>query len=370
MASTILLTTVSIAAINGVLALLLMIAERFLANYGQVKISINEERELEVRGGSTLLSTLNSQKIFLPSACGGRGTCAYCKCKITEGAGPLLPTEAPLLNVAEIQNQIRIACQVKVKQAMKIFIPEALFNIREFEAEVSLIEDLTYDVKKVRLKLINPPQIRFRPGQYVQLNTQPYPGVKERVSRAYSIASPAAGELNQIDLIIRLVPEGICTTWVHQHLKTGDRLTFVGPMGEFGIHGNNEEMILIAGGSGMAPMVPILHELAGRQSDRKITYFFGANTLKDLFYVDEMRSLEKKLTHFQFMPVVVNPGSENPWEGATGLVTEPLESFLKSRNHSGTQGYLCGSPGMIHACIRLLNQYGIKDDQIFYDPFS
>jgi Na+-transporting NADH:ubiquinone oxidoreductase subunit F len=369
MASTILLTTLSIAGINGVLALLLMIAERFLANYGQVKISINEERELEVQGGSTLLATLNSQKIFLPSACGGRGTCAYCKCKITEGAGPLLPTEAPLLSSDEIQDQIRIACQVKVKQAMKISIPEDLFNIREFSAEVILMEDLTYDVKKVRLKLIDPPQIRFRPGQYVQLNTQPYPGVKERVSRAYSIASPA-DEQTQIDLLIRLVPEGICTTWVHQVLKTGDRVTFVGPMGDFGIHGNDEEMIMIAGGSGMAPMVPILHELAGQQSDRRITYFFGANTLKDLFYMDEMRGLEKRLPHFKFMPAVASPGSEDHWDGATGLITEPLEAFLKSGIQSDTQAYLCGSPGMIHACIKLFNQYGIKEDRIFYDPFS
>jgi Na+-transporting NADH:ubiquinone oxidoreductase subunit F len=234
---------------------------------------------------------------------------------------------------------------------------------------VALIEDLTYDVKKVRLKLIDPPQIRFRPGQYIQLNTQPYPGVKERVSRAYSIASPADEQV-QIDLLIRLVPEGICTTWVHQVLKTADRVTFVGPMGNFGIHGNDEGMVLIAGGSGMAPMVPILHELARRQSDRKITYFFGANTLKDLFYVDEMRSLEKKLSHFEFIPAVANPGSEDQWNGATGLITEPLEAFLKSRDHSGTQGYLCGSPGMIHACIKLFNQYGIKEDQIFYDPFS
>ena len=369
MASTILLTTLSIAAINGVLALLLMVAERFLANYGQISISVNGERELEVQGGSSLLAALNSQKIFLPSACGGRGTCAYCKCRVTEGAGPLLPTEVPLLSPDEMESQVRIACQVKVKQAMKIVIPEALFNIREFTAEVTLIEDLTYDVKKVRLTLIDPPQIRFRAGQYIQLNTQPYPGVKERVSRAYSIASPV-DEKKQIDLIIRLVPEGICTTWVHQYLKTGDRVTFVGPMGDFGIHGDDEEMILIAGGSGMAPMVPVLHELARRQNTRKVTYFFGANTLKDLFYVDEMRSLEKKLPNFKFVPAVVNPASEDRWKGATGLVTEPLEAFLKSKDHPDTQGYLCGSPGMINACIKLLKQYGFKEDRIFYDPFS
>ena len=369
MASIILLTTISIAAINGILALLLMIAERFLANYGQISISVNEERELEVKGGATLLAALNSQKIFLPSACGGRGTCAYCKCRVTEGAGPLLPTEVPLLSPDEIESQIRIACQVKVKQAMKIVIPEALFNIREFTAEVSLIEDLTYDVKKVRLKLIDPPEIRFRAGQYVQLNTQPYPGVKERVSRAYSIASPT-DEKNRIDLIIRFVPEGICTTWVHQHLKTGDRVTFVGPMGDFGIHGNDEEMVLIAGGSGMAPMVPVLHDLARQGNTRKITYFFGANKPGDLFYMDEMRNLEKKLPNFKFVPAVANPAPEDQWKGATGLVTEPLEAYLKSRDHSNTQGYLCGSPGMIGACIRVMKNHGITEDRIFYDPFS
>jgi len=368
MASNIIMTILAVSGINGLLAVLLVIAERFIANYGQVRVTVNESKKLDVAGGGSLLSTLNSRKIFLPSACGGRGTCGYCKCKITEGAGPLLPTESPLLSEDEIENRVRIACQVKVKQDMKIEIPEALFSIQSFQTEVVLLEDLTYDIKRLRLKLIDPSRIVFKPGQYVQLQTQPYNGVREVVSRAYSIASPAT-EGDHVDLIIRLVPEGICTTWVHQVLKEGDRVTLIGPMGDFQIHGENEEMIMVAGGSGMAPMVSILHELARRKSRRKIRYFFGANKFEDLFYVQEMEALEKKIHDFKFIPTITSPSPECRWQGKTGLITVPLEKYLKNIS-ANAQGYLCGSPGMINACVRLMKQYGIQEDHIYFDPFA
>ncbi len=368
MTSEILLTVAAVAGINGVLALLLVTAERFLANYGRVKVVINDEKTLEVDGGSSLLSTLNSQKIFLPSACGGRGTCGYCKCKITDGAGPLLPTESPLLTDEEIAAETRIACQIKVKRDLAITIPEELFNIREFKAAVAEISDLTYDIKRVRLELKDPPEIRFKAGQYVQLRSKPYPGVRESVSRAYSIASPAT-QKHEIDLLIRLVPDGICTTWVHKYLKKNETVTFTGPMGDFGLHGENEEMVIIAGGSGMAPMVPILKKLADMKSKRKITYFFGANTPADLFYTDEIRAFESSLPNFTYVPTLADPEGTD-WKGATGLITVPLEEHLKSVDGPSTQGYLCGSPGMINACIRLMEKYGISREQVFFDPFA
>lgn len=369
MIAKIIVTVAAIAGISGVLAILLVVAERFLANYGECKITINQEKELIVTGGSSLLTTLNTQKIFLPSACGGRGTCAYCKCKIIEGAGPLLPTEEPILSETEIGENVRLACQVKVKQDLKIEIPEELFNIRDFEAEVALIKDLTYDIKLLRLNLIDPMEITFKAGQYIQIQTKPYNGVKESVSRAYSIASPNF-EKKHVDLMLRLIPEGICTTWVHQYLKEKEKVTIVGPMGDFYLRSGIGEIILVAGGSGMAPMVSLLEEIAAKKIKHKVTYFFGAVTQRNLFYTEEMAALQKKIHDFTFVPTLSNPEPEDDWSGETGLITEPLEKYIKDKDNSESQAYLCGSPGMINACIIILKKYGIRDDRIFFDPFA
>ncbi|MDW7682337.1 MAG: FAD-binding oxidoreductase, partial [bacterium] len=218
----ILITTAAMSGISGILAMLLVIAECYLANYGECNIIINDEKELKVTGGATLLSTLGSNKIFLPSACGGRGTCAYCKCKVLEGVGQLLPTEEPLLTKSEIKDNVRLACQVKVKQDMKIEIPEELFNIKEYLAQVELIKDLTHDIKLLRLKLVEPDEIKFKSGQYIQLNSEPYDDVKESVSRAYSISS-SSSQHNYVDLMVRLMPDGLMTSWVFKHLKQNDK---------------------------------------------------------------------------------------------------------------------------------------------------
>ena len=254
---------------------MLVIADTVFANYGDCEITINDDKKLTVAGGSTLLVTLSNQKIFLPSACGGRGTCAYCKCKIIDGAGPILPTETSLLNEDEISEHMRLSCQVKVKNDIKIQIPEELFNIKEFKAEVVLVEPLTYDIKLLRLRLVESSEIRFKPGQYIQLYNNPYNDVKEIVSRAYSIAS-SSEETETIDLIIRLLPEGLLTTWIHEFLKEGEKVKFTGPMGDFRYHDGDGEIIMVAGGSGMAPMAALLEQLSMMRSNRKITYFFGA----------------------------------------------------------------------------------------------
>ncbi len=370
MIAKILLTTAAMAGISGILAILLVIAERFLADYGEVKITINDEKELTVTGGSSLLASLSREKIFLPSACGGRGTCAYCKCKILDGVGPVLPTEEPLLTKEEIQEKVRLACQVKVKQDMRIEIPDELFNIKEFQTQVALIKDLTYDIKLIRLKLVEPDSIRFVSGQYVQIYNEPYDDVKESVSRAYSIASSNA-ETEYIDLMIRLVPEGIMTTWVFNYLKEGDSLKVVGPMGDFRLHEGDGEIILIAGGSGMAPIVSLLKEIEREKIDREVIYFFGANTRADLFFVDEMKAFEKSIPSFRFIPTLSNPETKDRWDGETGLITMPLEKYLKQlTDTSKTQAYLCGSPGMVNACVAVLEKYKISSDRIFFDPFA
>ena len=367
MISTILITVLAVMAINAALAIFLVIAEHFFANYGEC--TINNEKTLKVQGGRSLLASLGENQIYLPSACGGRGTCAYCKCKVTEGAGQLLPTELPLLTENERETSTRLSCQVKVKQDLKIQIPDELFRIKKFQAVVEKILTLTYDIKHVRLKLLDPTEITFTAGQYVQLNTNPYNGVKESVSRAYSIASPVTAK-DYVDLMIRLVPEGICTTWVHQYLKEGDRVTLLGPMGDFGLRPGDGEMVLVAGGSGMAPMVSLLEDMKRNGEKRKITYFFGAVSLKDLFYVEEMKAFEKEIAGFLFVPALSKQDPNDNWTGATGLITEPLADHLKKIDAKSAQGYLCGSPGMINACIKVMTSNGIPMEQIYYDPFG
>ncbi|MBN1894168.1 2Fe-2S iron-sulfur cluster binding domain-containing protein, partial [bacterium] len=326
-------------------------------------------RSIRVRGGTSLLSALADQKIFLPSACGGRGTCALCKCKVTEGAGPLLPTEIPMLNEKERSGHVRLSCQVKVRRDLSVEIPESLFRIREFQAEVDLIRDLTHDIKLIRLVLIDPAEIAFRAGQYIQLESKPYDKVRGKVMRAYSIASPSS-ETKSVDLMIRLVPEGICTTWVHRHLKQGERVRFIGPMGDFCLREGDGEIILVAGGSGMAPMVSLLAEIRRKQIRRKVTYFFGALARRDLFYLEEMHDFEKNIPEFRFVPALSSPAPEDAWTGETGLITVPLKSYLEKAGTASAQGYLCGSPGMIQASIQVMKSCGIGEERIFFDPFS
>jgi len=365
----ILKTVFLITAINGALAVLLVIAERFFANYGECRIRINDQKELTVNGGISLLSALSSQKIFLPSACGGRGTCAYCKCQVQEGAGPLLPTEEPLLSPEEINKQVRLACQVKVKQDLSIRIPEELFAIQQFETVVEQMADLTYDIKRVRLKLIDPNAIQFKAGQYVQLVSQPYGKVRESVQRAYSIASPTY-ENGIVELMIRLVPEGICTTWVHEVLQEGDHVQIIGPMGDFEMHEGEGEIIMVAGGSGMAPMVSLLSDMLKDPPKRKATYFFGAVTKRDIFFLDEMAEFEKRIPNFNFVPALSDPQPDDDWDGETGLITVPLGNYLSTIKTENAQGYLCGSPGMIHACVNVMKENGISGENIFFDPFG
>lgn len=364
----VLLTVAAMVGINSCLALILVLAESFFLRYGVVRIKINDE-ERSVEGGTSLLATLSQEKIFLPSACGGRGTCGYCKCKIVDGGGPLLPTEAPVLTSKEIEEQVRLACQVKVRGPMAIVIPEELFNIKEFKARVKSIQNLTHSLKRLKLQVVEPETISFKPGQYIQLKSEPYGSIGECVSRAYSISSDSTDN-SHVELIIQRVPEGICSTWVHQHLNEGEEVEFTGPMGEFYIREGQGEIIMIAGGSGMAPIVSMLWEAAYKQISRKITFFYGARAMKDLFYLETMEEFEDKIPDFTFVPSLSNPDPGDDWEGKTGWVTEHVENYLKERNTFDMQAYLCGSPGMIQASVKVLEKYGIKPSNIFYDPFA
>ncbi|MBN1126316.1 MAG: 2Fe-2S iron-sulfur cluster binding domain-containing protein [Sedimentisphaerales bacterium] len=349
------------------LALLLVIAERFIANYGSCEIEINKDKKVTVQGGQPLLGALVNEKIFIPSACGGRGTCGYCKVKVTEGGGVILPTETPFLTKQEQDAGVRLSCQLKIRNDLKIEIPEELLSVKEYQCVCTKIEDLTHDMKRFRFELQDPPQIEYVPGQYVQLLCPPYKGSPEEVYRAYSIASDPA-QKNIIDLIIRLVPNGICTTWCFEHLKEGDPVKINGPYGDFGLTDSQAPMVFIAGGSGMAPFVSILHYMEHTGNSRQVKYFYGGNQVRDLCLDEEMKRFEKALTGFEYVPVAADPAEGEQWDGQRGLVTEAVQKAYSDL--SGHEGYLCGSPGMIDAAIKVLTSMGMNEGQIYYDKFA
>ncbi len=365
MLSTLLITIGISCGITGVLALLMVVADSTIANYGKCNIKINNEKELEVQGGKSLLACLVEEGIFIPSACGGRGSCGFCKVKVNKGVGDFLPTELPWLSEDEKKQNIRLSCQVKVKNDFEIEIPEELFKIKQFETTVSSLKNLTHDIKEIRLQL--PENISFKAGQFIQFQVPEYELTDESVYRAYSVSS-SPSEKDKLELEIRYVPNGICTTYVHKHLKEGDKVTINGPYGDFYLRDSQREIICIAGGSGMAPIKSILLDMMENGIDRKATYFFGARTEKDLFLVDKMKEIEKKLPNFKFVPVLSQPEEGSNWEGAKGLVTQEVEKyFSKLDNH---EAYLCGSPGMIDACVKVLTGLGMPEDLIFYDKFA
>ena len=364
----ILLSMGIVGLIGAVLAVALELADRYIANYGEVTIDINDgTRNFIVEGGGNLLGGLVDQGIFVPSACGGRGSCGYCKLKIESGGGPILPTETSWVTPEEQKQDIRLSCQVKIREDMKIHIPEELFLIKEYRGQVERITDLTYDIKEVRIKLVEPDTVEFKTGQYMQLTVPEYGDVDESVYRAYSLASTEYDN-NAVEFIIRLVPEGICTTWVHKFLKEGDEVTLNGPHGEFFLRDGDSPIIMIAGGSGFAPFKGMLNKMAQDQNPRPIRFFFGANTMDDLYHQELMDDLETRMVDFKFIPALSRPKPENNWQGQSGMITEVVDRLAD--NASDCQAYLCGSPGLIDACIKVLTQKGLPEQNIFYDKFT
>lgn len=244
-------TVLTISGITGALAFLLSLANRTIANYGEKKLMINDEKEYIVEGGDTLLSALVEQEVFLPSACGGKGSCGYCKVVVTEGGGQILPTELGYVNTDEQEEGVRLSCQCKVKEDMRIEIPEELFNVKQYDYAIDFIHEVTPKIRHLRLSLPEDGEINFKAGQYIQVLTPKYKGNKEEVYRAYSIAS-SPHEKHAIELFIGYVPQGICTTYIHQHLTEEDQLTIVGPYGDFYYHDGDRKMVMVAIGTGMA----------------------------------------------------------------------------------------------------------------------
>lgn len=361
-----------------IITILLSIADSFLVKYGECKIVINKEKTLSVAGGDHLLNSLVSNKIFIPSACGGKATCGHCKTKVLSGAGSILPTEEVFMSSSEKKQGIRLACQVKIREDIEIYIPEHLLSAQEYTAAVEEITDITHDIKFIKLKLVSPETIKFKPGQYIQLKI---PGTDE--FRAYSIASSPNRD-DSLELTIRLVPGGLCSTYVHRAMDVGDNVIFTGAFGEFSVKEDSEkDIICIAGGCGMAPIRSIILYLAEKNMPRKLMYFFGARTKRDLFYTEELKQIEKKYPNFKYIPALSEPKASDKWDGEVGLITQVVERYLDvylngryevylSGRYEGArvlESYLCGPPPMIDAAMKVLAKKGVHMENIYYDKF-
>ena len=346
-----------------VFALLLTLANKTIGDYGIVKMIINKEKEYQVKGGSSLLSTLIDEKIFIPSACGGKGSCGYCKVKVNEGGGPVLQTEVGLLTEDEVKNNVRLSCQCKVKENIKITIPEELFNIKELNGRVIEIENLTDVIKRLKIEVEE--DFTFKPGQYIQFKAPKYEGNNEEVYRAYSIAS-SPNEKTFIELLIGLVKDGTASTYVHKYLSEGDMANLNGPYGDFYYQDNQREMIMVAVGTGMAPILSILKYMRENEIKRKVTFYFGAKTENDLFMLDYFKELEEVLYDFKFIPCLSR--ADETWKGFKGRVNNALEKYLESTEDK--EAYLCGNEPMINSVVKVLEEKGLSEEKIYYDKFS
>lgn len=395
------------------LTLALLLAEAKLVQQGNVKILINNdaEKSLDTPAGQTLLSTLSGNGVLLPSACGGGGTCGVCRCRIHDGGGDLLPTEEGHINRKEAKDHWRLACQVKVKQDMEIEIPAEIFSISKWECEVVSNENVATFIKEFVLRLPEGETMAFESGGYVQIDVPTYEmdykeiDVKdmfrpdwdkfglwdlkvknpEEVTRAYSMGNyPAEGNIVMLNVRIATppfdrakncwmdVPPGIASSYIF-NCKPGDKVTVSGAYGEFFIEDTEREMVYIGGGAGMAPLRShILHLFNTEKSPRKVSYWYGARSMREMFYEEDFRKIEADFDNFKFHIALSEPLPEDNWDGYTGFIHSVLlEEYLeKHPAPEDVEYYLCGPPLMLSACLKMLDDLGVEPEMIRFDDFG
>ncbi len=390
---------------------LLLYARSKLIPSGPVKIHINKERELEVNAGDDLLTTLAGSEIYLPSACGGGGTCAMCKCQVLSGAGDILSTEEGYFTRKEILEKWRLACQVKVRQDLEIKVPEEIFDIKKWECEVISNKNVATFIKEFVVKLPEGEYLDFRSGGYIQVDVPPCEidfkeidveqefrndwdklnmwDLKminpEPVFRAYSMANhPAEGNIIKLNVRIVTPPwnpkknrfmkvnPGICSTYIFSR-KPGDKVTISGPYGEFFIKDTDKEMVYIGGGAGMAPLRShIFHLFHTLNTKRKVSYWYGARSKREIFYEKDFIDIEKKFPNFKFYLALSEPLPEDNWNGYTGFIHQVvLDNYLsKHPEPEEIEYYICGPPLMNEAVLKMLDELGVPEENIDMDDFG
>ncbi|HEY9221121.1 MAG TPA: NADH:ubiquinone reductase (Na(+)-transporting) subunit F [Lutibacter sp.] len=427
--NTVLAAVAAFLIITLLLVALLLFVKQKLAPSGPVKIRINGEKEIEVSSGGSLLSTLGNAKIFLPSACGGGGTCLQCECHVHSGGGEALPTETPNFSRKELKEGIRLACQVKVKQNMDISIPEEVFGIKKWEGTVVRNYNVASFIKEFVVEI--PEDMGYKAGGYIQIEIPPcevnfsdiditaHPEEhetpdkfkeewdkfalwplkmvnKETVVRAYSMASyPAEGKEIMLNVRIATPPfdrakngwmsvnPGIASSYIFSR-KTGDKVVISGPYGEFFINESDAEMLYVGGGAGMAPMRSHLYHLFKTlKTGRKVTYWYGGRSKRELFYTNHFRELEKEFPNFKFYLVLSEPLPVDNWvnkkdindsegDGFTGFVHNAVinEYLSKHETPEDIELYFCGPPLMNQAVQKMGQDFGLADENIRFDDFG
>ncbi len=409
---TIVLASIAIFLIVTLLLVaLLLYARKKLMPQGKVKITINEEKEIETDPGSTLLSTLATEKIFIPSACGGGGTCGMCHVQVNEGGGTILPTEKGFFTRKEQMNNWRLGCQVKVREDMQIHVAPEIFGIKKWECEVVSNVNVASFIKEFVVKLPEGETLDFRSGGYIQIDVpkvvvdfkdmdidkqyhDEWDKFKmwdlqmkngEEITRAYSMANhPAEGNIVMLNIRIATPPwdrkkggfmnvnPGICSSYIFS-LKPGDKVTVSGPYGEFFIKDTQNEMMFIGGGAGMAPMRSHIFDLyETKKTNRKATFWYGGRSKRELFYQDHFEKIEKENPNFKFEVALSEPLPEDNWKGYTGFIHQVIyDNYLK--NHAEPEDieyYLCGPPMMNAAIMKMLDELGVPDEMIMFDDFG
>ena len=390
------------------LVLLILLAKSKLVPQGQVQIMINNDPDhtYNVSIGDKLLNTLAGQDVFLASACGGGGTCGQCKCIIKEGGGSVLPTETSILSRKEVRQGYRLSCQVVVKENLKIEVPPEVFDVRKWECTVRSNRNVATFIKELILELPPAESLDFRAGGYIQIEAPPHQAaykdfnieekyrsdwdrenmwryvskVSEDIVRAYSMANYPQ-EKGIIMLNVRIaspppdhpnVPPGQMSSFIF-NLKPGDRVTISGPYGEFFAQDSDTEMVFIGGGAGMAPMRShIFDQLKRLNSKRKMSFWYGARSLRETFYQDEFDQLQKKHPNFSWHLALSEPQLEDHWKGSSGFIHQVLyDEYLKEHTApEDCEYYICGPPLMNQAVLKMLDSLGVEEENIFLDDFG
>ena len=331
-------------------------------------IIINDgERTLRAKEGRPLLFSAMAEKIFIPSACGGRASCGQCRVRVLSGAPDHVPEERLVLSAGEMARGVHLACQLKVRGETRIELPAVSLAARQHVSTVARMRDLAPDMREVELDLVEPSRMSFRAGQYVQFLRPGTENDPQPLYRAYSMASPPSRS-SRITLLFQRVQGGACTSYVFESLREGDRVFVNGPFGFFCLRESRRPLVFVAGGSGIAPIRAILLGMAEDRVDRPSAFFFSAHSAADLVYGEDMRALERRIPDFRFIPVLSRPLRENRWDGERGGLPSALSRLLPRLD--GHEAYLCGGPGLIDASISAMKTKGLGDDRIFFDKFS
>ena len=409
---TLIIAIAAFLVVTLLLVAVLLFAKAKLTASGEVRVNINGEKDLVVEPGSTLLTTLADNGVFLPSACGGGGSCGMCRLQVLEGGGDILPTEVNFFSRRQQKENWRLGCQVKVKQDMKIAVPASVLGVRKWECEVVSNRNVATYIKEFVVKLPAGENLNFESGGYIQIDVPKYDGIRfadfdiapeyraeweqfkmfdlvarnpEPTFRAYSMANhPAEGNIVMLNIRIATPPfdrasggvmppnPGICSSYIFS-LKPGDKITISGPYGEFHVKKTPNEKMFIGGGAGMAPMRShLFHLFKTEKTALPVTFWYGARSLREIFYADQFEEIAAEFPNFKFNIALSEPKPEDNWKGYVGFIHQVIfDNYLK--NHDAPEDieyYLCGPPVMNAAITKMLDNLGVPPENIMYDDFG